>query len=72
MNPELAERVKAIAVSAPPRTPERRAAAAAWVALTTTKTVASAIRSLNTFCNPDARRAAAALIGWLEQGDMAA
>jgi hypothetical protein len=63
----LADRARQLAERHPPRTPERRAAAMLYVALTTTKTADAARRALSTFGDPSARAAAAALLGQLEQ-----
>lgn len=49
----------------PPRTPGRRAAASAWVALITTPTPAAALRALAGFTAVDTGRAAAELLGRL-------
>jgi hypothetical protein len=63
----LAGLARQLAEQHPPRTPERRAAAMVWVALTTTKTADAARRALSTFGDPLARAAAVALLGQLEQ-----
>lgn len=62
----LADRARQLAGQHPPRTPERRAAAMVYVALTTTRTTDAARRALSTFGDPSAC-AAAALLGQLEQ-----
>jgi hypothetical protein len=46
----------------PPRSPERRAAAALWVALTDTGTIAAARRALSGFATPEVERAAVELL----------
>ena len=51
----------------PARTPGRRAAAALYVALATTKTPDSARRALGTIRDADTRAAAAELLGQLER-----
>jgi hypothetical protein len=66
-NRALAERVARVVRQHPHRTPERRAAAMVYVALTTTKTADAARRALATFGDPSTRAAAAALLGQLEQ-----
>ncbi len=63
----LADRARQLAEQHPARTPERRAAAALYVALTTTKTTDAARRALGTFGDLATRAAAAALLGQLEQ-----
>jgi hypothetical protein len=63
----LADRARQLAEQHPPRTPERRAAAMLYVALTTTKTTDAARRALGTFGDPPTRVAAVALLGQLEQ-----
>jgi len=64
--PALADRARQLAEQHPPRTPERRAAAALYVALTTTRTADAARRALATFGDPPTRAAAMALLGQLE------
>jgi hypothetical protein len=49
-----------------PRTPERRAAAALYIALTTTKTPDAARRALATFGTPQTRADARGLLDQLE------
>jgi len=61
-NEQLAERARQLAIQYPPRTGERRAAAALWAALSTTRTTAGAIRALAGFASPDTRAVAAALL----------
>lgn len=63
----LAERAAKVAAQYPPRTPERRAAAALHVALATTKTTGAARRALGTVRDSEARLAALALLGQLER-----
>ncbi len=63
----LAERVRAVAEAAPPRTPERRAAAALHSALITTKTTEAAVKALRGFTDTETRAAAVALLGQLER-----
>jgi len=58
----LADRARRIARQHPPRTPERRAAAMAWVALTTTKSTDAARKALETFGDPGTRAAARELL----------
>lgn len=48
----LADRARQLARQHPPRTPERRAAAVVYVALTTTRTTDAARRALGTFGGP--------------------
>jgi hypothetical protein len=57
-NADLTSRARQLAMQHPPRTPERRAAAAVYVALTTTKTTDAARRALGTFGDPQTRAAA--------------
>ncbi len=66
-NTDLAALAADLAEQHPPSTPGRRAAAALHVALTTTKTPASARRALGTIRDPETRAAAARLLGQLEQ-----
>jgi len=66
-NEQLAERARQLAIQYPPRTRERRAAAALWAALSTTRTTAGAIRALAGFASPDTRAVAAALIDCWER-----
>jgi hypothetical protein len=63
----LADRARQLTRQYPPRTPERRAAAAVYVALTTTRTTDAARRALGTFGDPSARTDAAALLSQIEQ-----
>ncbi len=63
----LADRARQLAREYAPRTPERRAAAALYVALTTTKTTDAARRALTTFGDPATRAAARELLAQLEQ-----
>jgi hypothetical protein len=53
----------------PPRTPGRRAAAAVYVALATTKTTEAARKALATFGDPVTRAAAVTLLEKLTRGD---
>ncbi len=62
MNDVLADRARVLAERYLPRTPERRAAAALYTALTTTKTVDAARRALATFGAPVTRAAAVVLL----------
>jgi hypothetical protein len=64
-NAALAELVRERAERYPPRTPERRAAAALWVALADTKTLDAARRALD-FVSPAVRTDAFALLCELE------
>ena len=66
-NRGLAERAAFVVRQHPRRSPERRAAAMAYVALTTSKTADAARRALATFGDPQTRAAAAALLGQIEQ-----
>jgi hypothetical protein len=59
---QLAERARQLALEYPPRTHERRAAAALWVALATTTTTRTARRALAGFASPDTQAIAAALL----------
>lgn len=68
----LTERVRDIAIAAPIRSPERRAAVALHVALITTKDRFAAVRALRTFTDPATRAAAEALFWQLEREAMAA
>lgn len=68
----VAEWVRAVAEAAPPRTPERRAAAALHTALITTSTTDAAVRALGTFTDPGTRAAAVALLGQFETEALAA
>ena len=61
-NADLADRARQVARSYPGRTPGRRAAAACWVALTTTKTPAAARKALGTFGDPVTHAAAAVIL----------
>ena len=63
----LADRARQIAGRYPPRTPERRAAAAVYVALTTTKTTEAARKALATFGDAATRADAVALLSQIEQ-----
>lgn len=62
VNELLAERARQLAREYPPRTHERRAAAALYAALITTRTPASARRALAGFASPVARSVATALL----------
>ena len=64
-NDALADLAAAEAERHDPRTPPRRAAAALWAALITTKTVDSARSALDGFTTPETRKAAADLLGRL-------
>ena len=64
-NDALAELTRCAAVQHPPRTPERRAAAAARAALITTRTPEAALRALRTFGDPKTQADAAELLGRL-------
>ena len=66
-NDTLAARAADLAEAHPARTPGRRAAAALYIALATTKTPDSARRALGTLRDPDTRAAAAGLLGQLER-----
>lgn len=68
----ITERVRAIAVAAPVRSPERRAAAALHTALITTKTPLAALHALQTFADPETTAEAEALFWQLEREAMAA
>jgi hypothetical protein len=57
----LADRARQLAEQHAPRTPERRATAVVYVALTTTKTTEAARRAL-AFADPVTRAAAAKLL----------
>lgn len=63
----LAEMARDRAGRYPPRTPERRAAAALYVALADTRTPDTARRALSTFGTPQTRADALALLRELEQ-----
>jgi len=63
----FADRARQRARQAAPRTPERRAAAALYTALTTTKTADAARRALGTFGDPVNRAAAITLLDQLER-----
>jgi hypothetical protein len=65
---DLADRARQRARQHPARTPERRAASALYVALTTTKTADAARRAL-AFTDPATRLAAVALLDELERDD---
>jgi hypothetical protein len=58
----LRERARQIAAQLPARTPERRAAAACWAALSTTGGIDAARRALTTFGSARTQADAAALI----------
>lgn len=62
---QLAELARIEAERYPARSPERRAAAALWTALITTKTVGAARSALAGFAAPDVRAAALDLLGRL-------
>lgn len=64
-NAAVAARAAELARQHPPRTPKRRAAAACWAALITTKTPDGARRALATFGDPASRAAAAVVLGEL-------
>jgi hypothetical protein len=64
-NSEIADWAAAIVRKHSPRSPERRAAAAAWAALSTTRSVPSARRALATFGTPETQAAAEALLDHL-------
>ena len=66
-NAVLASRVRQLAESHAPRTAERRAAAALFAALTTTRSAQAARRALGSFGDPATRAAAAAILDALEQ-----
>jgi predicted short-subunit dehydrogenase-like oxidoreductase (DUF2520 family) len=61
----LADLARAEAERYPPRTPERRAAAALWVALTDTKSIDAARRALEGFAAPHVQADALELLGRL-------
>jgi hypothetical protein len=63
----LADRARQLAESYPSRTSGRRAAAALYVALTTSRTLDAARRALNTFGDPHTRAAAAQLFDELQR-----
>lgn len=65
----ITEQVFTIAKALPIRSPERRAAVALWVALSTTKTPEAALRALGTFTTPETRAAAVTLFGQLGQDE---
>ena len=65
-NAVLADRAVRLGRQHPPRTAGRRAAAAVYVALTTTKTTEAARKALG-FAGPATRADALALLGQLEQ-----
>jgi hypothetical protein len=66
-NAVLADRAVRLGRQHPPRTPGRRAAAAVYVALATTKTTEAARKALATFADPVTRAAAATLLSQIEQ-----
>ena len=66
-NAALADRAARLGRQHPPRTPQRRAAAALRSALVTTGTPDAARRALTTFCNPATAAAARELLDELEQ-----
>ncbi len=68
-NAALAGRARQEADRHAARTPERRAAAACWVALTSTQTVDAARRSLATFGSERTQADAVALLGRLAAAD---
>jgi hypothetical protein len=68
-NAVLADRAVRLGRQHPPRTAGRRAAAAVYVALTTTKTTQAARKALATFGDPVTRAAAATLLEELTQED---
>ena len=61
-NEVLADRARRLAEEHPPRTAERRAAAAAYIALRETSTIDAACRALGTFADPVTADAAATLL----------
>lgn len=65
-NEQLAELARARAERHPPRTPERRAAAALYIALADTRTLDAARRALSTFGTPQTRADATALLRSLQ------
>lgn len=67
----ITEKVRAIARTAPVRSPERRAAAALHTALITTKTPEAAVRALRTFADPETSADAVALLGQLAEQEAA-
>jgi hypothetical protein len=67
-NERLAEMARERAEDHPPRTPERRAAAALYVALDTTRTPGAARRALD-FADDATRNGALALLRMLERGN---
>jgi hypothetical protein len=71
-NDLLAERALQIVESHPPRTPERRTAAAVHVALITTRTAGAAHRALGTFGDPQDQAGARRLLGELVAGQASA
>lgn len=68
-NAVLVDRARRVAESHPPRTPERRVAVAAWVALRETSTVDAACRALGTFADPATADSAAILVRQLAEQD---
>jgi len=66
-NADLADRAARLARQHPPRTPERRAAAALHTALITTKTTDAARRALDAFTTPETRRGALDLLDQLAE-----
>jgi hypothetical protein len=65
-NKQLAEAARQAAEQHPARTPERRAAAALWVALGDTKTPSAARTALGTFADPQTTADATALLRELQ------
>jgi hypothetical protein len=68
-NDQLAERALQVVDSHPPRTPERRAAAAAYVALADTRIPDAARRILGTFGTPQTQADARRLLDELLRGE---
>lgn len=68
-NEVLADRARRLAEQHPPRTAERRAAAAAYIALRETSTIDAARRALGTFADPATADAAASLLRELGDQD---
>lgn len=67
MNSDLAELAREVAETCEPRTRQRRAAAALYTALTTTKTPDAARRALREFAPIGVRMDALALLSELEK-----
>ena len=68
-NAVLADAARAEAERHPPRTAQRRAAAAAYIALRETSTIDAACRALGTFADPVTADAAAILLRELAEQD---